>query len=185
MDKEIFNTANLITFCRVLMSAVLFFLSPISVPFGVIYLLCGFSDIADGIVARKTHTNSKTGAKTDSIADLIFLVVCSLKILPLIKFKIWIWAWISAIALIKAVGIALHFKVKHEFVLPHSIANKITGILLFVLPLTVPFTAINFFSVVIVCAVATFAAIWDILLIKKESENDIINNLIHKKCSLQ
>jgi CDP-diacylglycerol--glycerol-3-phosphate 3-phosphatidyltransferase len=37
--------------------------------FLTLYALCGLTDVADGIVARKTNTQSKTGARLDTIAD--------------------------------------------------------------------------------------------------------------------
>lgn len=166
MNREMLTPANIITFTRILLSAVLFFLSPSAVPFGLIYLLCGFSDMADGLIARKTHTESKAGAKLDSCADILFLIIVAVKILPIIRLDIWIWMWIAVIAIIKIAGMILRFIGKHSFAPPHSVLNKLTGLLLFVLPLTVTVVDVGY-SATAVCAVATLTAVWDIILLKR------------------
>jgi Na+-driven multidrug efflux pump len=49
-------------------------------------------------------------------------------------------------------------KIQKRFVTMHTMMNKTTGILLFVLPLTVPIVALKY-SAPLVCTAATFAAI--------------------------
>lgn len=154
--------ANLITLSRIVLSLALLFLSPLSVAFGVLYLLGGVSDMADGFVARKTHTESETGAKLDSAADLIFVTVSAVKLLPLVRLNTWLWIWVAAIALIKIAAMILRFARVHTVTLPHSIPNKLTGVLLFLLPLTLPLVDVRY-PAALICAVATFAAIQDIL----------------------
>ena len=62
------------------------------------------------------------------------------------------------ILIIKIINIISGFVVLKKLVTVHSVMNKITGALLFVLPLTV--RMINFrFSAAVVCAVAAFAAV--------------------------
>ena len=158
--------ANLITLSRIVLSLALLFLPTLSVAFGVLYLLGGISDMADGFVARKTHTESETGAKLDSAADLILVAVCAVKLLPLVRLNTWLWIWVAAIALVKIAAMVLRFTRVHTFMPPHSIANKLTGILLFLLPLTLPLVDIHY-PAALVCAVATFAAIQDILPLER------------------
>ena len=45
-----------------------------------------------------------------------------------------------------------------QFVSVHTVANKITGLLMFVLPLTMTVVELRY-SALVVCVVATFAAI--------------------------
>lgn len=167
MDAQMLKAADIITFCRIILSPSLLFFSPLSVPFGVTYLLCGLSDTADGIVARKTHTESKTGAKLDSIADAMFLTVSAVKLLPLMRLRSWIWVWVAVIAVIKTVGILLRFSEHRSFTVPHSVANKLTGALLFILPLSIPLIDIQY-SAAVVCTAATFAAVDDLRSERKE-----------------
>ena len=66
------NTANYITAGRIGLALSLLFVPPLTILFYIVYLLCGLSDMADGLIARKTHTESAFGAKLDSIADFSF-----------------------------------------------------------------------------------------------------------------
>ena len=159
------NPADRITCCRILFSPALLFLPPASVPFKILYLGCGISDLADGWVARKTHTESAKGAKLDSIADFLFLAVCAVKLLPLLHLPAWIWVWTAAIAVLKIAGLLRQRGIPTP---PHSILNRITGLLLWLLPLTIPLGPVWHFAVP-VCALATAAAIQDM---RKREEND-------------
>ena len=76
------HLANLLTVCRIFCSLWMIRFPVFSQEFYTSYLFCGFSDIADGIVARKTGTQSPFGAKLDSIADLIFVASAFIKLLP-------------------------------------------------------------------------------------------------------
>ena len=112
----------------------------------------------DGTVARKTGTVSEFGSKLDTVADLIFIVVCIIKILPMLDLENWMLVWAGIITIIKMINIISGFVVEKRFVALHSGMNKITGGLLFVLPLTVKVIDLRY-SAAIVCATATFAAI--------------------------
>ena len=65
------------------------------------YLFCGFTDMIDGTIARKTKTVSEFGARIDTAADIVFVAICLVKILPLINLPVWLWIWIAIIAIIK------------------------------------------------------------------------------------
>jgi len=94
----------------------------------------------------------------DTIADFVFVVVFLIKLLPVLRIPAWLYGWIGIIALIKAVNIISGFAVQNKFVAVHSVMNKATGALLFLLPLTIPVLPLKF-SAIVVCAAATFAAI--------------------------
>ena len=150
--------ANLITGTRILCSVALLFCTAFSLPFLVLYLAAGLTDMIDGPVARKTGTVSEFGAKLDTAADFVFVAVCLWKLLPILSVPLWLWLWIGGIALIKAINLLSGFIVQKRFVAMHTVMNKVTGILLFILPLTLPVLALKY-SVPLVCAAATFAAI--------------------------
>ena len=150
--------ANAISIFRITASIALLFCRAFSPAFYVFYIAAGLSDMLDGYVARKTDTASKLGARLDTIADFVFVVVCLIKLLPVLSVPAWLYGWIGIIALIKAVNIVSGFAVQKRFVAVHSVMNKTTGALLFLLPLTIPAAPLNY-SAVIVCAAATFAAI--------------------------
>lgn len=58
---------NYISFTRIIFSLILIFIKPLSMSFYSIYIICGFTDIMDGFIARKTGTTSRIGAKLDSM----------------------------------------------------------------------------------------------------------------------
>lgn len=150
--------ANIITGCRILCSILLLFIPAFSQWFYVLYLICGFTDMIDGTVARKTNTVSGFGSKMDTVADFIFVVTCSIKLLPAIDIPTWLWIWITVITVIKIINVVSGFICCKRFVAEHTVMNKVAGLLLFILPLTLPFIELKY-SALIVCVVATFAAI--------------------------
>lgn len=150
--------ANIITGCRIFCSMLLLFCPVLSPKFIALYLLAGFTDMIDGTVARKMNTVSEFGSRLDTIADFIFVVICLIKFLPILDIPIWLWMWIGVIGAIKVINIILGFIIQKHFVAEHTIMNKITGFLLFVFPITLLFIDLKY-SAVVVCAVATFAAI--------------------------
>ena len=150
--------ANTITFFRIAAGIVLLFCPVFCPAFIGLYIAAGLSDMLDGFVARKTDTVSKLGARLDTMADFVFVVVCLIKLLPILRIPAWLYAWIGIIALIKIVNIISGFAVRKRFVVVHSVMNKAAGALLFLLPLTIPAVELKY-SAIVVCAVATFAAI--------------------------
>ncbi len=158
--------ANIITGCRILGSISLLFFPLFSLKFYIAYLFCGFSDMIDGFVARKTNTISSFGAKFDTVADFIFMIFVCYKLLPAIHLSLWLWIWIIIIAVIKMSNIILGFIRTKSLISVHSILNKITGFVLFLLPLTIQFVELKY-SLSIICLIATFAAIQEGYYIKQ------------------
>ena len=152
------HLANIITCLRIIGSVVLLFLDAASFPFYITYLLCGFSDMIDGAIARKTNAVSSFGSKLDTVSDFVFMAVCAVKLLPIIYLPIWVWIWIAVIAIIKFANIVLGFVLRKKLVDYHTVLNKITGFLLFLLPLTLQFIKPTY-SFAVVCTVAIVAAI--------------------------
>lgn len=158
--------ANIITGCRILGSVLLLFFPIFSLKFYALYLFCGFSDMIDGAIARKTNCNSSFGAKFDTVADFIFMIVVCYKLLPAIHLPLWLWIWIIIIAFIKLSNIIWGFIRTKSLISVHSILNKITGFVLFLLPLTMQFVELKY-SLSIICLIATFAAIQEGYYIKQ------------------
>ena len=152
------HIANIVTGCRIFGSILLLFFPAFSLDFYILYLLCGFSDMVDGTIARKTNSTSKFGSQLDTIADLIFVVISLFKLLPIIHISQWLWIWVGVIAVIKISNIIWGYVLKKQFISLHTIMNKVTGLLLFLLPLTLSFLELKYSSIV-VCSIATLAAI--------------------------
>lgn len=164
------HIANIITGCRIICSVLLLFIPLFSVGFYVVYLLCGISDMVDGVVARKTKSCSSFGAKFDSVADLIFMVVVCCKLLPLVAIPQWLWVWIVVIVTIKMSNIIWGLIRRKTLISVHSALNKATGFVLFLLPLTMQIVELNL-SLAIACLIATIAAVQEGYCIGTRSEN--------------
>ena len=152
------HIANILTGCRSFGRILLLFFPAFSLDFYITYLLCGFSDMIDGTIARKTNSTSQFGSQLDTIADLVFVVVAIFKLLPVIRLPGWLWFWIGVIAVIKISNIIWGFVSKKQFIALHTIMNKVTGLLLFLFPSTISFAEPQY-TAIIVCSVATFSAI--------------------------
>ena len=159
------NIANYISISRIIMSIALLIPKTFSITFYNIYIYCGLSDILDGFLARKYKITSEFGAKIDSIADMIFVFGSILKIIPVIEIPIAIYIWITIIILIKVFNIILGYIQYKKLTLLHTIANKITGFVLFIIPLMIGFIDIKILESLI-CGVATFSAIQEGYYIK-------------------
>ena len=150
--------ANTITFFRIAAGMALLFCPVFSPAFYAFYISAGLSDMLDGFAARRTNTVSRFGARLDTMADFVLVVVCLIKLFPILSIPACLYGWIGLIALIKAVNIISGFAVQKRFAAVHSVMNKVTGALLFLLPLTIPVVPLKY-SAVVVCAAATLAAI--------------------------
>ena len=128
----------------------------------------------DGAVARKTGTVSGFGSRLDTIADIVFVAVCLIKVIPVLDVPVWLYIWITIIAFIKVANIAVGYIRQKEFISVHSLMNKMTGGLLFVFPLTLVYMDLRY-SATVVCMVATVAAIQEGYIIRKDtSMEDIV-----------
>ena len=114
----------------------------------------------DGWLARKLQAESKTGSVLDSIADLSFVACCAIQLLPILSIPSWIWIriwiWTGIIVIIKIVNQITALIIIKKICFPHTIANKLTGFLLF---LTVPTIGWYIIPIAIAAIIATFAAI--------------------------
>ena len=162
--------ANSITLIRILCSIAILFCPVFSVAFYALYIAAGLSDMMDGWVARRTHTASAFGAKLDTVADVIFVIVCLIKLLPVMDIPVWLYVWIGIIAVIKVINIVSGYVVQKQFVAIHSVMNKVTGILLFILPLTLSLFDLKY-SAAVVCFIATFAAVQEGHFIRTVNNN--------------
>ena len=150
--------ANIITGVRIFCSIALLFFPTFSPTFYALYVTAGVSDMIDGAVARRTGTVSEFGSKLDTAADFIMVAVCLIKLIPVLYIPSWLFIWITIVALLKMINIISWHVMYKEFVDVHTVMNKVTGMLLFILPMTLTIIDMKY-SGAFVSAVATFAAI--------------------------
>ena len=89
--------------------------------------------------------------------------------MPGIHIPGWLWIWGGVIAAIKISNIILGYVAEKQFVALHTVMNKITGLLLFLLPLTVSFMELKY-TAIVVCFLATLSAIQEGYNIRKGRE---------------
>ena len=93
--------------------------------------------MADGWLARKLKCVTKKGALLDSLADLAFVACCCWKTIPVLNFPKWLWIRGGVIVIIKLINQICALVMFKKCVFPHTLANKATGLLLFIgIPLT-------------------------------------------------
>ena len=168
MKKHI---ANVITGLRIVFCLPLLFVPLTSVWFYALYLLCGLSDMIDGTVARKLGSVSDFGAKLDTVSDFVFIVVALIRFAPYLHIPVWLWMWIGVIAMMKLGNVVLGFVRMRKLISPHTVLNKVTGLLLFLLPVTISFIDLTY-TLPIVCTVATVAAIHEVYFTYSEKKHD-------------
>ena len=161
--------ANFITGIRIIFSFMLLFTTLFSPTFYAAYIIAGISDVLDGIVARKFNLQSSFGEKLDTIADICFVGVTLYKLLPAMQIPMWLWVWLGIIVFIKLANIMSGFMLQKTFVAKHTAANKITGILLFLFPFSLPLLPLEY-SATAVCSMATIAAIHEGIYMKTDKQ---------------
>ncbi|MGN0134516.1 MAG: CDP-alcohol phosphatidyltransferase family protein, partial [Anaerotignum sp.] len=97
--------ANIITFSRIIAALAILQTEAVSPLFYALFLFCGITDILDGRIARRMGSQSRAGAILDSVADIIFALVCFVKLFPVIELPLFLWIWIGGIAAIRGINL--------------------------------------------------------------------------------
>ena len=152
------NTANAITVCRIVLSLSLFLCPVYSIPFWIVYVSAGATDVLDGFIARKMGITSTLGSRLDTAADFIFFAACLIIFIPVLDIPVWLYVWVAIIAAIKVINIISAYNMHGRLMVAHTLMNKVSGLMLFILPMT--FTSVELvYSSIVVCSIATFAAV--------------------------
>ena len=172
---------NILSASRIALCLPLLLVDAMTVPFWVLYVTAGTTDMLDGFLARRWGVESQFGARLDSLADLVFVLAVGYKLFPYLKLPTALWMMIGLIALVKVSNAISAYVVKHRiecmeqreppnlFGWPsrdrqrqsqflHTKANKLTGFLLFVGMMTIGQSYFVPVAWAIAC-IALFAAI--------------------------
>ncbi|WP_349946561.1 CDP-alcohol phosphatidyltransferase family protein [Lacrimispora sp. BS-2] len=168
------NIPNLITITRMLGTVVLLVIKPFSGQFFIIYLLCGISDVLDGIIARKMNVVSKKGQILDSIADAFMVVVLLSIFAPSFQLPLWSICWIIMIAAIRLASLGLGFIRYRQLAFLHTYGNKAAGIVLFCFPFLYIWLGL-YAATILVCFIASISAVEELIIniISKKLWRDI------------
>ena len=149
---------DLLSASRIVLCLPLLLVDAMTLPFWVLYLIAGLTDILDGFLARRWGAESKFGARLDSLADFVFVIAVGYKLFPWLKLSDELWMMIGLIALVKTVNAISSYVVKHKIEFLHTKVNKLTGFLLFIGMMTVGQSYFVLVAWAIAC-IALFAAI--------------------------
>ena len=125
----------------------------------------------DGTVARKTKCASEFGAKLDTVSDFVFMIVALIRFVPHLNIPTWLWIWIGVITIIKLGNVVCGFIRAKKLISPHTVLNKVVGLLLFLLPVIISFIELMY-TLPFVCTVATVAAIHEVYATYSEKKHD-------------
>lgn len=167
MKKHI---ANIITGCRIICSILLLFTSAFSPLFYFLYITAGITDMTDGTIARKTNTDCEFGSKLDTAADAVFILACMIQLLPVMKIPVWLCVWTGVIAAVKIFNFISGYCIQKKLTAKHTVLNKLTGALLFILPFTLPVLDLKY-SGSVVCTIAAIAAVHEGYLVITDKHN--------------
>jgi CDP-diacylglycerol--glycerol-3-phosphate 3-phosphatidyltransferase len=166
---------NIITFIRIVLSMLLPFSRNNIIAFFILYTVCGFSDVLDGILARRLKATSRFGAFLDSIADVMFLIM-SLGVVFLEKFY-WSPNLIAIIVIIMILRITNLAYTRYKFKqwgMIHTIGNKLTGLLIFVIiPIAIIFGELKIFFILLVGLMGILSAIDESIILMKSRDYDV------------
>lgn len=154
---------NLLTALRIVYAVLLLFVHPLSVPFLVLYLGAGLSDLLDGYLARRLGASGELSARLDSAADFLLCAVLLVILIPLYDWPVWVIVWIAVIALIRLIALAVCYFRFHKFAFLHTYANKATGLLLFLSPVLFWLFGIDV-SCYLLCGLAIFSALEEFVI---------------------
>ena len=149
---------DLLSMSRIVLCLPLLLVDAMTVPFWVLYLIVGLTDMLDGFLARRWDVESEFGARLDSLADFVFVLAAGYKLFPWLKLPATLWMMIGLIAIVKMFNAICSYVVKHRIEYLHTKANKLTGVLLFVGMMAIGQSYFVPVAWVIAC-IALFAAI--------------------------
>ena len=123
---------DLLSTSRIALCLPLLLVDAMTLPFWVLYLIAGLTDMFDGFLARRWGVEGKFGARLDSWADFVFVMAVGYKLFPWLKLPVALWMMIGLIALVKIFNAICSYVVRHRIEYLHTKANKVTGFLLFI-----------------------------------------------------
>lgn len=171
--------ANIISISRIVLLIMLFFTFNNIILFVSIYLVCGFSDVLDGYIARKTNTQSELGAKLDSFADLFLFLVITTSIIIYLGEKVLVFLpGVIITFIIRIINMVVVAYKYHCFGVIHTWGNKFTGLLLFIAPLFIVFNKVQ--PLWIIVGVAVLSSIEELIIHLTSSKLELDRKSIFK-----
>jgi len=176
---------NILSALRIIGTACLLFIKPVSAVFFIVYTLCGISDVLDGYIARRMNQESRLGAKLDSIADILFYAVILIKLFPVLWAFVpaWLWYVAGAVVMLRLISYSVAACKYRCFASLHTYMNKLTGAAVFgiMYMLYTPWTVVY---CVAVCGIALLASAEELLIhARSDSYNEDTKTILKRRVS--
>lgn len=166
------NLPNTLSVVRIVasISLLFFFKEPkVLIP---IYLFCGISDFLDGYLARRYNLVSQWGARLDSIADTVFYLILLFYLYQVYGYLFIPYLYtIFIVIIIKFFSLLAGIIKYRKFIGLHTYANKLAGLLVFLLPFCI-WTGL-FPIIPLILIIAFIASVEELLLILKAPRESI------------
>lgn len=177
---------NLLSIIRIFLSLYIIVIWKDHMLFLIVYTICGFTDMLDGYIARKFNAVSKIGAVLDSLGDLSFFIVITYWIvfrssIVITKVSASVLVVVILIRVVNIIITKMKFK---QFAIMHTVLNKITGALYFLMVPILLFdsdSADGIVRYILITAVVSAIEEFMILLLKKDyhvNHKSIVSTMI-------
>ena len=148
---------DLLSFSRIGLALALLLTEPLSSTFLSIYLVCGLTDVLDGMVARRFDACSEHGHTIDSISDVVLAVILLYCVIPVVNWEEWMVIWIVAIVAVRIVAFIIGSYRYRRPAFVHTYLNKAAGVSLFLAPFLLVILGAPV-TVAVVCCISSVAA---------------------------
>ncbi len=128
MNRDIINFPNLLTLSRILLTPFLLYmiLEEKALLALAIFVVAGFTDMLDGLWAKRFHQQTDIGALLDPIADKLLLVSCMVVLFSIGQIPLYLFLAVIFRDVIIVVGAIAYELVTHKLKMQPSIFSKAT-----------------------------------------------------------
>lgn len=155
---------NAISMLRIMLSLwMILLLKEQGTTFWILYVICGFSDLADGWIARRYRVTSRSGEVLDSIGDVMMIGTSGYLVLKSVIIPGWLWICLFIIAGIRILSLIVGYIRFGTWATIHTYANKAAGLVLFI---GFPFYVLWEWNsaVILICVIAAVSAIEELAI---------------------
>ncbi len=156
---------NIITSLRIVGTAAIVFIRPLSKGFYLLYFLTGLTDVLDGFIARRLHISSEFGSKLDSVADMLFYAVMLISVFPVLweLLPAGIWGLLCIVLVVRGLSYITAAVKYHRFASTHTWLNKLTGVAVFSIPFVLLLPC-DIFLCWVICSISAAASAEELII---------------------
>jgi CDP-diacylglycerol--glycerol-3-phosphate 3-phosphatidyltransferase len=167
------HTANILTVLRIALTLMIPAFLDDRILCVVLFATAGLTDVLDGVIARRTGTSSRLGARLDSLADMVMFGVMIACAVIWAGGALWVFVpYLIAVAAIRFVNLAIAAYRFRQFAIIHTWGNKLTGLLIFV-GFGVYILTDSLIALIPVIAVAALSALEETVILLASSTLDV------------